>query len=107
MIAHRYHARRRSPSAVGPVLLGLLLCSGSVARASGGPPLAVPATVTADTSWARVFNPPGTDSMVITALVSGDSLFLGGGFRTVGGDSMAGVALYDGTRWSGLGAGIT
>src|SRR5206468_1450165 len=48
----------------------------------------------------------GFDPNVYALAVSGDNVYAGGGFTTAGGNEVSGIAKWNGSSWSALGAGM-
>ena len=60
-----------------------------------------------DERWADGFGlPNGTDGNVYAVVRSGTDMYIGGGFTAVGNVAANGVAKWNGTAWSPLGAGV-
>jgi hypothetical protein len=59
-----------------------------------------------DLAWLSLSGANGTNGWVSAAVWIGSDLYIGGSFTTAGGVSANGVAKWDGTSWSALGAGV-
>src|SRR5258706_13996409 len=75
------------------VSAALLLDSDSFAQAPG------------DERWDIRFSLPGTDNSVLSMIVKGTDLYVGGDFSLAGTHNVNRVAKWDGMAWSGLGGG--
>ncbi|MBH8557791.1 T9SS type A sorting domain-containing protein [Hymenobacter negativus] len=77
--------------------------------APDGQPVFRPAGVAGagDERWQDGFGlPNGTDAEVLAVLSVGNTIYIGGSFTVVGTVPARCVAKWDGTSWSGLGAGV-
>ncbi|MHB8077986.1 MAG: FlgD immunoglobulin-like domain containing protein [Candidatus Krumholzibacteriia bacterium] len=87
---------RRSPrlAVIAAAALLLIVSGAPLARAQ------------ADANWSSLFGLPGTDGEVLCSTVWNGNLVVGGYFGVAGTGDAAGVALWDGTQWIALGAGL-
>src|SRR4051812_45888437 len=69
---------------------------------------AVFAATFSDSNWLSLGTFPGADGTVYSSVVNSNAtvVYVGGTFRVVGSAIANGVAKWDGSKWSGLGAGL-
>ncbi|MEM8932778.1 MAG: hypothetical protein AAGE94_16455, partial [Acidobacteriota bacterium] len=96
------------------VFFGLVLTLSAVGPTAtlAGPPVA-PASHGIDVQtcdWSTAFSVPGPNGRVTASVVfddgTGPALYVGGHFTTVDRSAISGIARWDGTTWSAVGAGF-
>jgi trimeric autotransporter adhesin len=94
MMIHPVARRSLPPVSIAAAVLLLTMSSAPTARAQS------------DANWSSRFGFAGTDGEVFCSTVWNGDLVVGGNFGVAGTIDVAGIALWDGTHWMALGAGL-